>query len=89
MVATQIGNLGGLIGLAWALMKPVLLTPAQGAETTLYLAGSPEVADTTGTYFVDKRITRPDPIALNRALQARLWKVSADMTGLAPAPPRP
>ena len=89
MVATQIGNRSGLIGLAWELMKPFLLTPAQGAETMLYLAGSPEVADTTGTYFVDKRITRPDPIALDRALQARLWKVSAHMTGLAPAPPRP
>lgn len=82
MVATHIGNRGGVIGLAWELMKPFLLTPAQGAETMLYLAGSPEVADTTGAYFVDKRMTQPDPIALDRALQTRLWDVSAHMTGL-------
>jgi NAD(P)-dependent dehydrogenase (short-subunit alcohol dehydrogenase family) len=88
MVATHIGNRGGLIGLAWELMKPFLLTPAQGAETTLYLACSPEVADTTGAYFVDKRIRQPDPIARDRAIQTRLWDVSAHMTGLAPAASR-
>jgi hypothetical protein len=63
-------------------MKPFLLTPAQGAETTLYLAGSPEVADTTGAYFVDKRVAEPDPMTRDRALQTRLWDVSARMAGL-------
>jgi NAD(P)-dependent dehydrogenase (short-subunit alcohol dehydrogenase family) len=87
MVATHIGNRGGFIGLAWEIMKPFMLTPAQGAETTLYLAGSPEVADTTGAYFIEKRITQPDPIVRDRALQKRLWEVSAHMTGLASAPP--
>jgi NAD(P)-dependent dehydrogenase (short-subunit alcohol dehydrogenase family) len=83
MVATHIGNRGGIIGLTWQLMKPFLLTPAQGAATTLYLAGSPEVAHITGRYFVDSRIASPDPIARNRELQSRLWDLSAAMTGLA------
>lgn len=82
MVATGIGDTGGVAGLAWRLMKPFMLTPAEGAETALYLASSPAVAGITGTYFVEKRAAQPDPIALDRALQARLWDVSARMTGL-------
>src|ERR1700726_3724929 len=39
---------------AWAmkLLKPFLLTPEQGAQTTLYLATSPQVDQVTGKYFV-------------------------------------
>jgi NAD(P)-dependent dehydrogenase (short-subunit alcohol dehydrogenase family) len=85
MVATQIGNRGGVIGLAWELMKPFLRTPSQGAETTLYLAASPEAAHLTGGYFIDRRMARPDPIALDRALQTRLWELSARMVELTPA----
>jgi NAD(P)-dependent dehydrogenase (short-subunit alcohol dehydrogenase family) len=86
MVATRIGDKGGFVGLAWGVMKSYMLTPAQGVETILYLAGSQEVADTTGAYFKNKRIAQPDPIAYNQALQKRLWEVSTRMSGLPSIP---
>ena len=36
-------------------MAPFLLTPEQGAATTIYLASSPEVAGVTGRYFDTRR----------------------------------
>ncbi len=82
MVATRIGDTGGIAGLAWMLMKPFMLTPTEGAETVLYLASSPAVAGITGAYFVERRAAQPDAIAFDRALQAKLWDVSARMVGL-------
>src|SRR3989440_11859155 len=51
----------GMTGvLAWGmrLSTPFLLTPEKGAQTTLYLATSPEVAGVTGKYFVKSRETK-------------------------------
>jgi NAD(P)-dependent dehydrogenase (short-subunit alcohol dehydrogenase family) len=57
------------------LIRRFLLTPAQGAEATLRLATDPDLAGTTGRYFVrhDPRPTPPiaaDPIARRRIRQA-------------------
>jgi NAD(P)-dependent dehydrogenase (short-subunit alcohol dehydrogenase family) len=52
-VATHFGDQsGGLIShLVW-LAKFFAKSPAEGAETMIYLASSPEVAETTGQYFI-------------------------------------
>ncbi len=59
------------------------LTPEQGAETSLYLATSPEVASVSGQYFDRKRATRADAQAYDESVQRRLWQISAELTGLA------
>jgi retinol dehydrogenase 14 len=57
----------------------------KGAETSLYLAASPEVEGLTGRYFVGQRETRSSPASYDGGLQQRLWEESARLTALATA----
>lgn len=60
----------------------VLKSPAEGAETVIFLASSPEVDGVSGRYFVDKRETRSSEETYDQTLAQRLWQVSAQLTGL-------
>ena len=54
-----------------------------GAETPVHLALAPELAGITGRYFVNRRPATPSPAVDDRRLAAELWRVSAELTGLA------
>ena len=64
------------------IFKRTLLTPAQGAETSVFLAASPDVADVSGEYFDKKKIVPASSLAHDEALADKLWDVAAKMTGL-------
>jgi len=49
---------------------------AAGARTSVYLADSDEVAETTGQYFVNERPAPSSPRSLDEGLQEKLWDVS-------------
>ena len=69
----------------WAplrLLKPFLRTPEKGADTSVWLAASPEVEGVSGGYFRDRREIRPSEAALDDSAAARLWKASEELTGL-------
>ena len=55
---------------------------ADGAETLIYLATSPEVTGVTGKYFQEKRETPSSPDTHDPALCKKMWEVSAQLTGL-------
>ncbi|XP_043532388.1 retinol dehydrogenase 14a [Chiloscyllium plagiosum] len=63
---------------SWAFFK----TPEQGAQTTLYLATSPEVKGVSGKYFGDCKEEELLPKATNDAVAKKLWDVSERMVGL-------
>lgn len=67
-----------------ALANPFLQSPAQGARTPLYLACDPALAETSGLYFAKEEPFEAAPMAHERETQARLWRVSAELVGLAP-----
>jgi NAD(P)-dependent dehydrogenase (short-subunit alcohol dehydrogenase family) len=82
-VATNIGqNNGRLFKLISPLLRLIARSPEEGAQTSVYLATSPEVAGVTGKYFVDNRAVPSDPISYDEALAQQLWETSATMTGL-------
>jgi NAD(P)-dependent dehydrogenase (short-subunit alcohol dehydrogenase family) len=56
--------------------------PEEGARSVVYLAASPEVAGITGQYFKETEVVNPSPEAYDEKAEARLWKVSREMTGL-------
>lgn len=56
--------------------------PEQGAETSVYLASSPEVEGVSGKYFVDCEPVQTAPLSYDENIAERLWEVSAEMTGL-------
>ena len=58
-------------------------SPAQGAETGVYLAASPDVAHVTGEYFSDRRPIEPAPSALDETAQRKLWRFSEELVELA------
>lgn len=68
-------------GVMW-LFKRFTLSPERGAETSVYLASSPEVEGVTGKYFDKKRAKPSNPASYDEAAQERLWDISAKMTGL-------
>lgn len=62
--------------------KRFLLTPEQGARTSLYAATSPDLDGVSGEYFSNGKRARSSRISHNRDHQARLWDISADFTNL-------
>lgn len=53
--------------------------PATGAQTSVYLASSPEVAETTGGYFIKSRPANPSPLATDPRAAAHLWALSEEL----------
>jgi len=82
-VATQLGaNNGWLSRLLLPVIRPFMRTPERGAATSIYLATSPDVASVTGEYFADCAPNAGSAASRDMACAARLWDVSAAMTGL-------
>jgi NAD(P)-dependent dehydrogenase (short-subunit alcohol dehydrogenase family) len=73
MVATALVRSGGIIGLVWRCLGAVALSEEQGADTPIHAALAPDLAATSGTYFKNRRSTPPNPLALDPALQERVW----------------
>lgn len=60
----------------------IAVSPARAAQTSLYLASSPQVAGVNGRYFEKKHPKPLAPPALDESVQERLWEVSAALTRL-------
>ncbi len=58
-------------------------SPEEGAQTSIYLATSPEVEGVTGQYFVDRRPARSSPASYDEQSARRLWELSEAMTRVA------
>ena len=69
-------NTTGFNRLLHSILKLFSLTPQQGAQTSLYLATSPQVAGITGQYFANKKVARANRVAYDEEAQARLWRLS-------------
>jgi hypothetical protein len=58
------------------------LTPEQGAQTSIYLASSPDVEHVTGKYYVKQKAIPSDAATYDPSAAERLWDISARMVGL-------
>jgi NAD(P)-dependent dehydrogenase (short-subunit alcohol dehydrogenase family) len=82
VVKTRFGkSSGGLFGLLIPFLRPFFISPEQGAETIVYLASSPEVADKTGGYFVKRKLVEPSAAARDDTAAKRLWIESEKLAG--------
>jgi NAD(P)-dependent dehydrogenase (short-subunit alcohol dehydrogenase family) len=83
VVRTQIAGTGfHPLALAFRLFGAFYRSPRQGAETSIYLAASPDVEGVSGAYFVRKKATRAAPAAYDDTVAERLWRVSAERVGV-------
>ncbi len=63
------------------LLRPMMLSPEDGAKTSVYLASSPDVQGVSGKYYAECKAVAPDP-TINPALAKTLWDRSAALTQL-------
>ncbi|MHA1984980.1 MAG: SDR family oxidoreductase [Candidatus Hodarchaeales archaeon] len=75
-------DLNIIFKIAFAVFKPFLRSPEKGAETLVYLATNPEVANITGKYFVDKKEKQSRRESYNESDIKRLWNISNELTAL-------
>jgi retinol dehydrogenase-12 len=75
-VATSLGtqNSGIISRNLPRLLKPFFRSPAQGAQSSIYLCSSDEVAGITGEYFIDSKVRQPKPWARDDNAADRLWE---------------
>jgi NAD(P)-dependent dehydrogenase (short-subunit alcohol dehydrogenase family) len=71
------------IRVLWALIRPVMKSPEQGARTSVYAATSPDLDGVSGRLFINSRPARTSPACDDRASAARLWTISARLVGWA------
>ena len=74
------GFLSWLKHRVYYLRKKQLLTPAQGAETVVFLASSDEVAGVTGKHFFGKKEIRSSDMSFDKTLQDGLWFLSRKLS---------
>ena len=81
-------NNGRVIAALISIVAPLVgRSPAKGAETSVYLASSPNVEGMTGKYFYDSHVIPAAPQAGDMAVARKLWDVSAEMVHLADGMP--
>ncbi len=66
----------------YKLFKPLSPSPEKGAETSIYLASSPEVEGVSGKYFEKKKAVASSPESYDEAISKQLWDVSAELANL-------
>lgn len=64
-------------------MKKFMVTPEEGAQTSIRCATAPELASETGRYYDrDGKERKPNKLANDEQLAKELWSKSAEWTGL-------
>ena len=82
-VATDIGKQHGelIAKIIPILLKPFFRGPQKGAETSIYLCTDDKVADQTGGYWYNCKLTKVKPWAKDDAQAQRLWNYTQDTLG--------
>lgn len=81
-VATSMGvdRITGFGSKVTGLLKPIFLTPEEGAKTAIYLATSPEGAKVTGKYFYRCQLSATSKAAKSRRQAKELFELSERIT---------
>lgn len=70
---------GPLLRFGFMLGRPFMLSPERGAQTSIYLASSPDVEGKTGGYYHRCQLVQPSAAAQDRAAAQKLWKLSEEL----------
>jgi NAD(P)-dependent dehydrogenase (short-subunit alcohol dehydrogenase family) len=82
-VATRLGQQNGAVARVLTRALSVFFrTPAQGADTALWLATAPELEGVSGRYFTSRRAHEPAPHARDPEVARRLFEASERLTAL-------
>lgn len=80
LVSTSFGTtLTGFGKILMWLMKPFMVSPEQGAKTTVYLATASRLDPKSGQYFKDCKVSGVSSAGADEANRNRLWDLSLEM----------
>lgn len=66
----------GVFKLFWKLATPFMITPKQGAQTSIFLAKTKINKSHNGFYFKKSKPTKPSSEALSKKMRDKLWDAS-------------
>lgn len=75
-------NTSGVLGFAWGLIRPFLISPEDGAKTSLHVATASELEGVSGRYFAKCRETPSSALSRDESLQERVWTLSRRQVGI-------
>ena len=83
-VVTNLGRSSGSFAsrIMFGMMKPFQLSPKEGAETSVYVATTPEIEGLTGKCFEKKQEIETSEESYNVDLQKQLWDITIGLLGL-------
>jgi len=83
-VATNLGaNMGGLRNrIMFKLVRPFQINAEKGAETSVYVATSPELESVTGRCFAKSQERLSSKESYDESVQKKLWDVAESLLGL-------
>ncbi|MGV3540111.1 MAG: SDR family oxidoreductase [Rufibacter sp.] len=82
IIATNFGRTSNFfVRTMMRLGRLFMKSAAKGAQTSVYLATSPEVSRISGKYFKQKKQAKSSVESYNTHIARRLWDISADQTG--------
>jgi NAD(P)-dependent dehydrogenase (short-subunit alcohol dehydrogenase family) len=70
---------GSALSILVKIARPFMLTPEEGARTSVYLASSPEVAGVTGKYFSKCKPVKSNAVSYDVQSQQKLWSLSEQL----------
>lgn len=76
---------GGAQRLFVPLLRPFMLTAEQGAAMSIQLASDPGLGEVSGRFFAKGKPRKSSKLSYDEVSAARLWQISADLTGLTAA----
>jgi NAD(P)-dependent dehydrogenase (short-subunit alcohol dehydrogenase family) len=76
----QDGDVKGVLDVLVKVFRPLFLSPADGAKTSLHVATSDDAGATSGEYWSKERRTTPEAPARDDAAAGTLWEVSEAST---------
>jgi retinol dehydrogenase 12 len=82
-VRTELGREAtGAFRVFLRLARPFQSSPEAGAQTSVYLATSPQVAQVSGRYFEKSTPAQSSALSQDPAAAKRLWQLSTQLSGL-------
>uniref|UniRef100_A0A3B5A3R4 Retinol dehydrogenase 12-like n=1 Tax=Stegastes partitus TaxID=144197 RepID=A0A3B5A3R4_9TELE len=75
-------HVSGFLYVVMMVTKPFFKNPAQGAQTSIYCAVEPSLANETGQYYSDCARTSPSSTAKDDNLAQKLWELSCNMLSI-------
>lgn len=82
-VATKFARQGNMVLTSlMAFIQLFAISPEKGAQTSIYLASSPEVEGVSGKYYTRKKQVSSSPASYDLEAARRLWDISLEWTNL-------